>query len=280
MATPLMARPPACTACLRRLAQPFGEANVVSRVQIRTKTNHPRPKDQGVVVRLLEDIPKFGRKDAIFRTERGRMRNEWFPKNMAEYMTALRFRELGLTRDNIGEREATFGTMLGAGEEDSSRSEAPTATVVTTTPVKARALLTTLIPDSLPFYRKPIAAPAPPPPPPARSISPLVATDEPNYPTSTVPDGPQAIFGSVSITDIINRIKGLLVEDVEGSLIALDPTSVRFLGLEEDTDRIKFLGRWEVEIHVGSTVEPVRKTVEILPLVEGPEDGEARSGAP
>lgn len=61
------------------------------------------------------------------------MRNEWFPKNMAEYMTALRFRELGLTRDNIGEREATFGTMLGAGEEDSSGSEVPTATVVTTT---------------------------------------------------------------------------------------------------------------------------------------------------
>lgn len=107
-----------------------------------------------------------------------------------------------------------------------------------------------------------------------------MATDEANDPTSTVPDGPQAIFGSVSITDIINRIKGLLVEDVEGSLIALEPTSIRFLGLGEDTDRIKFLGRWEVEIHVGSTVEPVRKTVEILPLVEGPEESEARAAAP
>jgi hypothetical protein len=39
------------------------------------------------------------------------MRNEWYPKKMAEYMTAERFKELGLTRDNIGERDPTFGTL-------------------------------------------------------------------------------------------------------------------------------------------------------------------------
>jgi hypothetical protein len=57
-------------ACLRRLAQPFGSLNggagAVSLVpiQVRTlkSTRRRRPKDQGVVVRLLEDIPKFGRK--------------------------------------------------------------------------------------------------------------------------------------------------------------------------------------------------------------------------
>lgn len=36
------------------------------------------------------------------------MRNEWFPKNKAEYMTPARFQELGLTRDAIGEVDRSF----------------------------------------------------------------------------------------------------------------------------------------------------------------------------
>ena len=52
--------------------------------------------------------PRHCHPDAIFRTERGRMRNEWFPKNKAEYMTPARFQELGLTRDAIGEVDRTF----------------------------------------------------------------------------------------------------------------------------------------------------------------------------
>ena len=36
------------------------------------------------------------------------MRNEWFPKNKAEYMTPTRFQELGLTRDAIGEVDRSF----------------------------------------------------------------------------------------------------------------------------------------------------------------------------
>jgi hypothetical protein len=54
------------------LAQPFGNssksAGAVSLVvqQTRAKSNRLRPKDQGVVVRLLEDIPKFGRKGRAF----------------------------------------------------------------------------------------------------------------------------------------------------------------------------------------------------------------------
>lgn len=71
MAAPLASRSPTCLACLRRLAQPFASSNgnsssasAVSLVQVRLKSNRLRPKDQGVVVRLLEDIPKFGRKGA------------------------------------------------------------------------------------------------------------------------------------------------------------------------------------------------------------------------
>ncbi|KAK4245625.1 alcohol acetyltransferase-domain-containing protein [Corynascus novoguineensis] len=248
-------------------------ASALSMVQVRTKSNRMRPRDQGVVVRLLEDIPRFGRKDAVFRIERGRMRNQWFPHKRAEYMTPARFRELGLTRDDIGERDALYGTMEAAEFEESSEVDTPSATVLTTPPEKAHTILTTLIPSTLAFHRKPIPAPAPPPP--SQSISPLVASAKADAAYDR--DAPVAIYGSVSATDVVSHIKGLLVNDVEGSRIALGPEDVRFLGLDEETDRIKTLGRWEVDISVGGTgLEPVRKVVEILPLAEGSDGGEAQ----
>jgi hypothetical protein len=129
----------------------------------------------------------------------------------------------------------------------------------------AHTLLATLIPETLVFYRKPIPAPAPPPQ--APSISPLVASA--NAPTTHDRNTPLAIFGSVSATDIVGHIKGLLVEDADGSRIILGPENIRFLGLAEDADRIKALGRWEVEVSPGGTgLEPVRKVVEILPASE------------
>ena len=39
------------------------------------------------------------------------MRNIWFPKAAAEYMTRKRFEELGLTEAAIGVRDRTFGSQ-------------------------------------------------------------------------------------------------------------------------------------------------------------------------
>lgn len=150
-------------------------------------------------------------------------------------------------------------------------------------PEKAHTLLTTLVPETIIFYRKPIPAPTPPPPPPARSqISPLVASTAPETAEkSPEPDAPLAIFGSVSATDIVAHIKGLLVEDAEGSRIALEPESIRFVGLEEETDRIKALGRWDIEISVGgSGLEPVRKVIEVLPPANEQHGSDERAAQP
>ncbi|KAL2263854.1 hypothetical protein VTK26DRAFT_4763 [Humicola hyalothermophila] len=279
MAGSLVSRSPTCLACLRRLAQPFANNNVtvnaVALVQVRAKSNRLRPKDQGVVVRLLEDIPKFGRKDSVFRVERGRMRNEWFPQKKAEYMTAQRFKELGMTREDIGERDPAFGTVTAADAMDIPEPEAPMPEVRIVTPEKAHTILTTLVPDTLTFSRKPIPAPTSTPAAKSRTntISPLVATASAESPT--VPDsaGPQAIFGSVSATDIVSHIKGLLVQDAEGSRMVLEPDSIRFVSLEEGADRLKALGRWDVEISIGAGLEPIRKVIEILPLADGASEG-------
>jgi hypothetical protein len=138
-------------------------------------------------------------------------------------------------------------------------------------PEKSHTVLTTRVPGTLTFHRKPIPAPAPPPP--TQSISPLVAAANPD--TAHDRNAPLAIYGSVSATDVVAYIKGLLVGDAEGSRMVLGPENVRFLGLAEEADRVKALGRWEVEISVGSKLEPVRKVVEILPSTGGSEEGEA-----
>ncbi|KAK3362830.1 hypothetical protein B0T25DRAFT_575513 [Lasiosphaeria hispida] len=284
-----------CLACLRRLAQPFAKSSTgaaVSIVQVRVKSRTVRSHDQGVVVRLLEDVPKFGRRDAVFRVERGRMRNEWFPSKKAEYMTAVRFQELGLTRGDIGDRDRGFVTFVPevpvekivesvlAATAAPVTPVAPVVSVVQTNPETIRELLSTLLPETLTFFRKPI--PAPPPKTPAR-ISPLVASarasqvEEAKTSTTATPDSPEcnmlAIFGSVSVTDVANHIKELLMADLEASRISLGPENIRFVGLPDNNDRIKALGRWEVNILVDGSgsvdkdagLQPVRKMVEILP---------------
>lgn len=52
------------------------------------------------------------------------MRNFWFPKGQAEYMTRFRFKELGLTDAAIGVRDRTFGTKLVTEEDNDSRKKA------------------------------------------------------------------------------------------------------------------------------------------------------------
>ncbi|KAK3695210.1 hypothetical protein B0T22DRAFT_97390 [Podospora appendiculata] len=284
MATPsITSRWPTCLACLRRVAQPL----VV--VQSRAASGSLRPRDQGVVVRLLEDIPKFGRKEAIFRVERGRMRNEWYPRKKAEYMTATRFQELGLTREDIGDRDRGYGSFMTLPDDQPAAAPepaAPSSVLRHTSPEKSHTLLTTLVPETLTFYRKPIQAsppaaptPAPSNAAPAQSVSPLIASAnaiaQAQEPVEIDQPKEQGIFGSVSTIDIVNQIKALLVLDPEASRILLEPGHIRFVGLEENTHRVKTLGRWEVDILIAgpgsaapSNLEPVRKTVEILPAAD------------
>ncbi|KAK3394622.1 hypothetical protein B0H63DRAFT_461458 [Podospora didyma] len=280
MAGPALSRWPTCLGCLRKVAVGGTNASagtnntsiVVSMMQTRAKSNTRRPVDQGVTVRLLEDIPKFGRKEAIFRVERGRMRNEWFPRKKAEYMTAARFQELGISKADIGERDRSFVIFKPVAEEPAAAPKPvqPTANkgLSQLAPEKALVLLSSLVPETLSFYRKPIQAPVPAPAaPPETIMSPLISSSSKQNQTAIESkQAPLEIYGSVSATDIVTHIKEMLVADAEASRILLEPGNITFLGLEEGADRIKMLGRWEVEISTGGTgLEPVRKRIEILP---------------
>lgn len=135
MASPLVGRSPTCLSCIRRINQ-VGSASI-SLTQVRGKKTEGRLKNAGVVVRLLKDVEKFGKEGkstkhfagtlllvlkespdhfvllylgTIFRTRPGIMRNSLYSTNKAEYMTRERFKELGLSPNDIGERDARFGT--------------------------------------------------------------------------------------------------------------------------------------------------------------------------
>jgi hypothetical protein len=152
-----------------------------------------------------------------------------------------------------------------------------------TQPERIHALLSTLLPPTLTFHRKPIPHAAPEPEPeaaPVQKRSPLLAAHVRDLPSERKQQQPklveaeaQAIFGSVSTTDILSSIKSYLSLDTEAARIPLEAKSVRFLGLDEDADRVKTLGKWKVEIAVPGAadvpeVQFVRRVVEVVAAEE------------
>jgi len=231
-------------------------------IQVRHKSNSKsgRKADNGVLVRLLRDIPRFGRKGAIFRVERGRMRNQWFLYNRAEYLTPARMRELGLSADDIGERDTEFGVTKESKDlETSSSSFDPEHTVEpgikpatiqieSVPPEDAQMLLSALLPEPLVFYRQPITKP-----------DGIAATTKPAT----------DIYGSVSIMDIFQQVKAVLMNHSAASRIALSPEHIRLVGVDH-VDRIRTLGTSAVHIHVpGSNQAPVTRTLKIAAAGHG-----------
>ncbi len=77
------------------------------------------------------------------------------------------------------------------------------------------------------------------------------------------------IFGSVSTADMVDAIKAVLAEDVEGARVVLAPGDI-VVNEEVDeergveADRLKAVGEWNMEIRLKG-MEPIRRTVSIRP---------------
>lgn len=118
-----------CLGCVTRrplLAAAGGRPTAVANAffAIQTRGKKTKRRDQGVVVRLLEDVTQFGRRETILRVERGRMRNFWYPNGTAEYMTSARMAELGVSAtDAIAQPDPWF-----MAQEDGVEAEAELGT--------------------------------------------------------------------------------------------------------------------------------------------------------
>lgn len=224
-------------------------------------------------------------------------------------MTSTRFSELNLSRrEDVGERDPMFRAYDNAEDllpeedvEEEGIAEMPAFSLAVCPPhpfcpvellslgmmdmltmmkpERIHALLTSLIPPTLTFTRKPIHTPAPEPLAtftlPANRRSPLLAHHDPEEakPAPKVEEvDTKAIFGSVSTGDILAAVKASLTSDPEAIRIPLEARGIRFIG--EEGDRVKSLGEWEVEIAVPGAselvpeVQFVRRRVEVLPVEE------------
>lgn len=77
---------------------------------------------------------------------------------------------------------------------------------------------------------------------------------------------PNPIYGSVTTADIAESINALLAETEEGAKVVIGAHDVKIIRTEEEsdgeTDRLKTLGDFQVEIHVKGG-GPVARTISI-----------------
>ena len=227
-------------------------------------------------------------KGAIIPIAAGRMRNEFYPKLLAEYVTKAQLRDLGL-EDTVLERDPFFGVALpkAAKEKDSGqigKSEATTTSVeldmlkvsdpstmlefpldnaYEAQPARAVEVLDILLPSNIDFYRQPITT----------STTPI--RHSPSVPTtSAISEAAQegstsniplqtSIYGSVTVADIISNIKALLAEDFEGSRVVLSPEDVSFVEQSEEQDRVKHLGTFEINIQIKGASVVIKRTITV-----------------
>lgn len=71
-----------------------------------------------------------------------------------------------------------------------------------------------------------------------------------------------SIYGSVSTSDIAANLQAVLAENKEGARIVLLPENISFVGQVAD-DRIKHLGRFDIEIKLDSSVEAVKRRITV-----------------
>ena len=126
-----------------------------------------------------------------------------------------------------------------------------------------------LIPPSIEFYRQPILATKEPTLNQEQKGSAGTAELEtPHVSEQAATSDSIGIYGSVTTTDIAVNMKAVLAENDEGSRVVILPEDITFVqthvtGTEEQADRVKALGEFEIEIKVKGSDEAVRKKIRV-----------------
>ncbi|KAK5107104.1 hypothetical protein LTR62_001852 [Meristemomyces frigidus] len=274
MSMPISTRAiPHCSACVRSyLTAGFGDltAPPVLRQQVRGKKKLANASST-VPVRLLKDVRTFGRKGSIVPISPGQMRNEWFPRHMAAYVTlaeqkSLRLRNVAFERDfdfglNTPPPPAAIpsdllkGAMSRTEQQDASMFQRARVDISRLSPERCTELIGLFVPSRLEFYRQPIieekeAEPEPAPEPrkvAARSFgfgagAELMAARAQQQQDAAAaallkpkaPIGPQAIYGSVSTQDILVAVRAEMARNDEAKMVVLREEDIKFVDLPAD----------------------------------------------
>ncbi|KAI9851913.1 MAG: hypothetical protein M1838_002350 [Thelocarpon superellum] len=202
----------------------------------------------------------------------GRMRNDWYPKGLAEYLTPVERRDLRKQHVAVA-RDVTFQNPTFPVEVMVEQQKVVNLETALLSPHRAMLILTELVPSQLDFHRSPIAStPTTASPQDASSSHPESAGPTPADPSATAETTPEpastaptSIYGSVSTSDIATTLRAILAADRDGSRVVLSPEDISFRNpAGEEVDRVKTLGEFEVDIRVKGATEPLRRTIAVL----------------
>ncbi|KAE9376718.1 hypothetical protein N431DRAFT_462533 [Stipitochalara longipes BDJ] len=280
MASQLVSRAPQCLSCIRRMT---GSLRDVFQVpicqQIRGKKR--LVKVSTVKVHLLQNVPGYGRRGAVIPVTAGMMRNIWYPKKMAEYLTGDKLQQLGMKNDTSIERDSTFRSNTERKfDKEKERLERNVATESvmasiepeSTTPMqldllspeRSMTVLENLIPPNLDFYRVPVTVADIP----QKRISPSIRFNSVISAAASEIKEPQKpevtnIYGSVTTMDIAANLKAILAEDEDGVRVVLSPEDVSFVEETSRKNGVKHLGIFEIDIKLDGAPEAIRRTIRV-----------------
>lgn len=228
------------------------------------------------------------------------MRNEWYPRGMADYVLPpeekkLRSGNIPIQRDhyftrieNVKRTPPSATEAQRMSEEDLTTASKFTKKVDTgrLAPHRMVALLETFINPRLDFYRQPIVEErveevveekAPEPPKKRENFgfgagADLLAArmEQAQLPNDAEESTKiQAIYGSVSPLDVVQALRAALAVDEDAKRVVLSEQDVQFVDLPETEGEtakvVKHTGDFEVEITVRGSDAPVRRIVRVLP---------------
>ncbi|EME88689.1 uncharacterized protein MYCFIDRAFT_35247 [Pseudocercospora fijiensis CIRAD86] len=293
MASPLRSRSialPQCTACLRSYAwQATADASACQnalRQQTRSKKTATKASAT-VPARLLKDLPGFGK-----AVTRGELRNHWFPKRIAAYVTLAEQRQL--RRDNIPiERDYNFGKkddLAAAALAKAARAPEPEPAPVyekkapeveRLTAQRSMELLDIFVPHRIDFYREPImeaekleepeAAAAAEKKEDKKQSASSAAADLLAARSSIPREKPKpkmtgAIYGSVSAHDILVAVRAAIATNDEAARVLIAEQDIHFMDPQAQSEnKIKSIGDFTIELKIKGVEQGIRRTVRVVP---------------
>lgn len=224
------------------------------------------------------------------------MRNQLYPKRLAEYITIPELRTIRESGVPI-ERDYTYGKKVPAGDLEPEIEDVPdpnSATAMLREVAKAKEkevapekldpnrgteLLEIFVKPVLQFFRQPIIeeaeskteeTPEPETKEERRRTASSAAADLLAARTSNAPKpkqtGPQSIYGSVSAHDILVHIRASIATNDESARVILAEDDIRFLDKEAETERkVKHVGDFTIEVRVKGASEAIKRTVRVIP---------------
>ncbi|EDU51232.1 ribosomal protein l9 rnase h1 [Pyrenophora tritici-repentis] len=258
---------PQCTSCIRRVTRQNLDA--WGPQQTRNISKKAKEAERNIIVKLLKDVPRFGRAGSYVPLNPSLMRNRWFPARVADYVPATQLKQLK-AQDADMARDFAFGVRANLEEVEEEEEDhmgqrkqyVRPIEIAVLSPERSMELLDTFVPPTIDFYRQRIEQESQPR---ARMGASGAADILTAVAMSKAKSSPDAIYGSVSSADLVSTIRGALAHNDEAARVILNEADVKFLSGHEEGDpsRVKQLGTFKAEIRLPGSQEALVRNIRI-----------------